>query len=74
MSKQSEAKAAQNYRRELDKCEGCAHFQKEFEEYPDYWDKSKTWTKDKNLRCGIGGFKVHKTAVCDRFERAKVSV
>jgi hypothetical protein len=70
MSKQSDAKEAQNYRRELDKCESCAHFQKEVKEFEyQAFSGLQKWTEDKNLRCGIGGFKVHKMAVCDRFER-----
>lgn len=69
MSKQSDAKAAQNYRREPDNCSACKHFVCDIEEYPDYWDKTKILTKQKNLRCGIGGFKIHLTAVCDQFSR-----
>ena len=73
MSKQSEAKAAQNYRRELSKCQDCAHFRADVIEEKSTWS-DQVYKTEKNLRCGIGGFKVHKTAVCDRFERAKVSV
>jgi hypothetical protein len=68
MSKQSEAKAAQCYRRELDKCENCEHFKFDVHEEKSTWS-DQIWRTEKNLRCEIGGFKVHKTAVCDRFER-----
>lgn len=68
MSKQSEAKAAQCYRRELDKCDSCKHFMLDIIKEPSKWS-SQVFVTEKNLRCGIGGFKVHKTAVCDRFER-----
>jgi hypothetical protein len=72
MSKQSEARAAQNWRKEPDTCARCAHFRFDVETYPDYWDKNKTWTRDKNLRCGIGGFKTGKSNLCDRFEHRQL--
>lgn len=68
MSKQSDAKEAQNYRRELDKCESCMYFRLDVIEEKSKWS-DQVYRTEKNLRCGIGGFKVHKTAVCDRFER-----
>lgn len=68
MNKQSDAKAAQNWRKESDTCARCSHFKCDIESYPDYWDKSKTHTKEKNLRCGIGGFKIGKSNTCDLFE------
>jgi hypothetical protein len=67
MSKQSEAKEAQNYRKQPMCCQCCAHFSM------DRVKVKKTWLtnpvlEDKNLRCGVGGFAVQKTASCDRFE------
>jgi len=64
MSKQSDAKAEQNYTRELKTCSNCKHFTYETEKSG--WNNS--YTIEKNLRCGIGGFKVHKTATCDKHE------
>lgn len=70
MSKQSEAKESQRYRRELDKCESCKHFKFDVIEEKSRWS-DQVYRTEKNLRCGIGGFKVHKTAVCAMFERSK---
>lgn len=68
MSKQSEAKAAQNWKRKPDTCAGCAHFTCDREEIRFSEFSSQTWTKEKNLRCSIGGFKTGKSSTCDRFE------
>jgi hypothetical protein len=70
MSKQSEAKEAQNCRKQPLCCQYCNHFSL------DYIEVKKTWLikpvmTEKNLRCTLGGFAVNKTASCDRFERAK---
>jgi hypothetical protein len=67
MSKQSEAKAAQHYSRVPNNCGSCRHFQ--FEEVRVKGSfGGGTYVEQKNLRCGVGGFKVHKTACCVRFE------
>lgn len=58
MSRQSEAKEAQNYTREIKNCANCKHFTCDTDEHGMY-------IVQRNLRCGIGGFKIHKTAVCD---------
>lgn len=68
MSKQSEAKASQNYRRELDQCQDCTKFCVDVIEEKSKWS-DQVYKTEKNMRCGIGGFKVHKTAVCDQFKR-----
>jgi hypothetical protein len=72
MSKQSEAKAAQHYNREPVNCGNCRHF-----EFDEITHKGAfgggTYVEQKSLRCGIGRFKVHKTASCVRFERPEAA-
>jgi hypothetical protein len=58
MSRQSEAKESQNYTREIKNCSNCRHFSCDTE-------KQSRYVVQRNLRCGIGGFKIHKTALCD---------
>jgi hypothetical protein len=60
MSKQSEAKEKQGYTR-IKNCGNCSHFTCDVEKSG--WNSQ--YMTEKNLRCGVGGFKVHKTAVCD---------
>ncbi|AKJ28793.1 hypothetical protein [Caldimonas brevitalea] len=70
MSKVEQAKAAQNYRAkpEHPSCSTCQHFSMETVEKT-YQAASRlyTWTEEKNLRCTLGGFKVLKKGVCDKF-------
>ena len=61
MSKQSEAKEKQGYTRDIKNCGNCSHFTCDKEAF----GFRMQYTKEKNLRCGIGQFKIHKTAVCD---------
>jgi len=63
MSKQSEAKDRQDYTRELKTCGNCAHFKCDSEKWNGY-------ITERNLRCGIGGFKVHKTATCNEYKNS----
>lgn len=65
MSKQSEAKAAQNYRRTPDTCGNCANYSSETVKHKASFSWSNDYTTEKNMRCLVGGFKVHKTATCD---------
>lgn len=68
MSQQSEAKAAQNYRKQPMSCANCVHFSSEMVSRKPTWASSNYMiTEEKNLRCGLGNFKVQKTASCDRF-------
>ncbi|MDW9227044.1 hypothetical protein C7S15_1611 [Burkholderia cepacia] len=64
MSKQSEAKAKQGWRKKPNMCADCAHFtsQKTEEKYSTW-----TWTKESFLRCSLGDFKTGKSNTCDRF-------
>ena len=72
MSKQSDAKAIQNYTVKpfVKTCGNCKHFAFEVivhkgePYYPNV-------TEDRNLRCSLGGFKVKKTALCQDWEAAK---
>lgn len=61
MSKQSEAKEAQGYTREIKNCGNCAHFSCDVE--MSEWNNN--YRIERNLRCGIGEFKIHKTATCN---------
>jgi hypothetical protein len=68
MSKVSEAKAAQGWRKKPDTCADCRHFTlDQVEKRYDAWNGPHVWTVEKNLRCSLGGFKTGKTNTCDRF-------
>ena len=58
MSKQQDAKVAQNYRDkpEWPECRNCANFSS---------DVIDGFT-EKNMRCSLGGFKVMKLGTCDK--------
>jgi hypothetical protein len=73
MSKQSEAKESQNYRKKPMCCQHCTHFSSEFRDRRPEWAISKSYviTEEKNIRCTLGGFAVQKMASCDKFERSK---
>lgn len=66
MSKQSEAKLAQGYRKNPDTCTNCKHLQFEFiEKSYERWDGTvQTWKEEKSHRCSVGGFAVNKTYTC----------
>jgi hypothetical protein len=59
MSKQSEAKLAQEYVKSRVGCETCKHYSCE---------KHARWKEDINLRCIIGGFAVTKRGWCKLWE------
>lgn len=68
MSKQSEAKESQNYRRKPMCCQHCKHFSSDMVDRRPSWASSNyVITEEKNIRCTLGGFKVQKTGVCDKF-------
>jgi hypothetical protein len=70
MSKQSENKDAQGYRKQSMSCQHCKHFSSEFKDRRPTWASSNyVITEEKNIRCNLGGFAVQKTASCDKFER-----
>jgi hypothetical protein len=60
MSKQSEAKERQGYTRTLNTCSNCENFT--CDKVRSEWNPS--YSIERNLRCALGGFKVHKTATC----------
>lgn len=65
MSKQSDAKASQHYIQKPTPaaCGNCHNFRSSVEYIDNNWTKM-SYRKESNLRCGIGGFKVTKTATC----------
>jgi hypothetical protein len=71
MSKQSEAKAKQNYQDKplSRRCRECANLDKKMEKYPEGHRKHSFGWKREVLTCKIGGFKVTANAVCDLFEK-----
>jgi len=72
MSKQSQAKLAQGYEQKpIPKtCANCIHFKSDKEVIKSAYS-SNQYTKESNLRCGIGGFAVKKMATCNMFEMTK---
>lgn len=76
MSRQSEAKSAQGYiAKPVQKaCANCVNFK--FEHVlmhpPTSW-RPEGWHADKNMRCGIGGFAVGKTATCSKWAEKEAS-
>lgn len=63
MSKQADAKVAQGFRRKpgWPVCANCSNFK--FDHVLEFNGLYNLYV-DKNLRCGIGGFKVGKTDTC----------
>lgn len=62
----SEIKKQQNYRRNLDMCGNCKHYTSDVRvDIGVFGDR----TVESRRRCGLGGFAVFKTAVCDKYER-----
>lgn len=61
MSKQSEAKLAQGYRKKPDTCATCIHYESEITKHTEYYGD---WTEEKKKRCSVGGFAVNKTSTC----------
>lgn len=66
MSKQSEAKKHQNYNPIPDRgmCSNCKHYTSNH--IANGW--LKAYIQEKNIRCGIGGFTIKKTATCSSHE------
>ena len=61
MSRQSEAKVKQGYTKQMKVCSTCDNLEKETVTIRGAFS---TYTKDKNVRCTIGGFAVSKFATC----------
>lgn len=64
MSKQSDAKINQGFRKSPDTCSNCAHFTLTKTEEKRKYGYGNI-TVENNLRCSIGEFKVNKTNTCD---------
>ena len=67
MNKQSEAMTAQNYRPEAACCKNCKHYRSEIVQMPAAFSYSDPYTREKNKRCGIGGFPVKGAGHCTYF-------
>jgi hypothetical protein len=69
MSKQSDAKAAQNWRKEPDGCGNCTQFAFDVvtKEYKAF-DGLHIWVERKNKRCLLGGFATGDKSTCDLHE------
>ena len=72
MSKQSEAKAKQNYRKEAACCNNCKSYRADVTAHPAAFSWSEPYTTEKNRRCDIGGFAVQATGHCTFFAWASV--
>lgn len=82
MSKQSEAKEVQGYTTAVRNCGNCVHLTSEtvlpkwaVELNEDYERRGRepvyrlpAYGVEKNIRCGIGGFAIKKTAVCNEYK------
>ncbi len=64
-SKQEMAKINQSYRKQPMQCSNCKNFEYEIEK------NEFGFGKQKKLRCGIGGFKIMRSAVCGLWEAQK---
>lgn len=80
MSKQSEAKASQNYRPKAHNCGDCANLRSDMVLSQWMIDSnargSGVYTAEKhgvekNIRCGIGGFAVKKGGICGSHKAKK---
>lgn len=71
MSKQSDAKKAQNYRKELNRCGNCKNFTRDVitRVYNEGRTNQVILEEDKNKRCLKGGFAVMVNSVCDAWEK-----
>ena len=68
MSKQSDAKKSQGFRKTPDTCANCVHFTMDVVEVKVSWERA-IFTEEKNKRCGKGGFAVGKNNTCDQHKR-----
>lgn len=65
MSKQSEAKVVQDYRKEAACCKTCRHYSSNLVPLARW--SGDPYVAEKNKRCGIGGFATQATAHCVLF-------
>ncbi|WP_141754976.1 hypothetical protein [Burkholderia plantarii] len=64
MSKQSEAKSLQGWRKKPDTCQGCLRFKFDVVEHIYL---GKAYPEEKNMRCSLGNFKTGKSNTCGMF-------
>ena len=66
MSKQSDAKAIQNYQEKpfVKTCSNCANYRSEIVRHGYNWAGAECF-RETNMRCSVGGFAVKKTALCE---------
>ena len=74
MSKQSEAKMRQGYTTEVKNCSNCANYSSD-RKLPawmvgnsTYEDNAHRYEVESNVRCGLGGFAIKKTASCEQYK------
>lgn len=67
MSKQSENKENQGFQKKCPCCGNCVNFMSETVKEPGYYP-GQIFVREKNLRCGIGGFAVGKSNWCKLHE------
>ena len=64
MSKQSEAKAAQEYSSKAPSCKSCVNYMFELERKPAAFSYTQPYNVEKNRRCKRGGFAVSPLGHC----------
>lgn len=66
----TQARAAQGYRRNPDTCRTCAKLQYDTKQVQGtrQWDQYETRLVRTNPHCGLGGFPVVVSSVCNQFE------
>lgn len=72
-SKQEQAKEAQGFQSRSNTCGTCAYFSSVITQEQDPFARGTWWTKETNMRCNLGGFKVGKSNVCLMFVRKDVT-
>lgn len=73
MSKISEAKEKQGFVKNSPQCQNCIFFESLIEKVKNKWHDTYH-TKESNLRCTKGGFKVMKTTYCREHEEVPNSL
>lgn len=67
MSKQNDNKEKQGFQKKAPCCGNCKNYMSEMIKAPGYYP-GQFFEREKNLRCGIGGFAVGKTSWCTLHE------
>jgi hypothetical protein len=64
MSKQSDAKAAQEYSEITPTCKNCVNYTSDITTHEPSFSWGQPYATEKNRRCAVGGFAVKTTASC----------